>query len=273
MKINQDLLKQIILEETRAVLSERSILDPFGFKDEDPEADAARARDAAIENPNMRKVNALAIAWPEYEFNMPKTTKSDMYNKAREKGIIPDKLGFPLGHAGIVIIDEKGVGRYFDFGKYLYGAQSVGITGREPETKANLKQGGGLVRGPWKMKGKAIWDYDGSLKNEDEYLASVKAYKKFKNYSGQSQMKVALVRGINAQRAYAYANSKAGRMKPYNFLGPAAGGENCATFVAEVLSAGGGEGAGLSMRKMFLAKPDAIIDYAIDEKDEKIVSV
>jgi len=342
MKVDQALLEQIILEETKATLKERSWLDPFGFKDEDPAADRRAAAQAAkkvwdrkksplpqqaYDSPGAipritkalsmpeegRKVNALAIAWPNYRFPNPNwATASGQASGGHEdypedclkpRGERPEGLKCPkkpktaiaLGHAGIVLIGDDGAATYFDFGLYVsrgqphqdprskaYGKPRRKLAGDKEhvypraERSAKYKQNIGLVRGPWRFthlsKEKALWNEDGSLKNQPQFLTAIRSASWFKNYRKGSPMKTALIRGIDYEKAYAYANSEVGRMQPYNLFVHGMGA-NCATFVADVLEAGDAGGAILSMRKQLMATPAAIVDYAANDSDEEIVFV
>jgi len=197
----------------------------------------------------IRKVNGIAVAWPNYK---PHVSKTGWMKHLHDMGM--KKAPIALGHAGVVLINNKGYGVYFDFGRY---------SGAEP--------GNGIVRGPYRVRVRAIWDKNGDLKNKEQFLIAIKGTKGARNYDGE--MMSALIRNVNYKSAYNFAASMKGKKIPYNLAQSITTGENCATFVAEVMEAGGAGSWASSMRKQFVALPASIVETLANEEDEEVITV
>ena len=255
MKIDKQSLEQIIKEEVEKELNEWDV---------SPAAWTLRGLETAAGLPAhmyrkargiKRKVNAIAVAWPSYKPVISKGAKG-LAAYARKLGLKKSPLA--LGHAGVILINNSGVGHYYDFGRYYtHGA----------------KPGKGVVRGPYRVPARAKWDKDGDLKNKNQFLAAIKKTGGAKDYARHGTMKSALIRGVNYSGAKSYANSMKGKNIPYNLLQDFTTGENCSTFVAKVLRKGGASSWSAFLRKQLLAEPAAIISTLANDPDEEVINV
>jgi|10_taG_2_1085330.scaffolds.fasta_scaffold33123_2 hypothetical protein len=255
MKISKQQLTQIIKEEVEKELNEWDI-SPVSWAMRGAETVAGLPAHMSRKVRGIkRKVNAIAVAWPSFKPSISKGAKG-LAGYARKLGLKKSPLA--LGHAGVVLINNGGVGHYYDFGRYYsHGA----------------KPGKGVVRGPYRVPTKAKWDKGGDLKNKNQFLAAIKKTGGAKEYAGAGTMKSALIRGVNYSGAKRYANSMKGKNIPYNLLQDFTTGENCSTFVARVLRKGGASSWSAFLRKQLVADPAAIISTLANDPDEEVINV
>ncbi len=253
--------------------------------------------------PNLRKkhsiqrVDAIAFVEPDYE-------------------AVP---GIVTGHGGVVILrgsPRKGtqLGTVYEFGRYIQtkqmpkvrkwlkskGVDASAISDDELKTRlgsASAEEGveiGGMkitksmvktffskgfigtARG-YSVKFPAIkYDENGTPTNAKSILSSLVGQIKGaeKPYQG------AFIKGVNREAASAYAKARVGKIQNYDLSGTS--GENCGTFMVNVLRAGGGAGndatANVDQGDFRAAfgynkTPNTLLPKLVDDSDEALISV
>ena len=181
-----------------------------------------------------RKENAIAVVWPGYRVN----------------GAVP------VGHAGIALIAPNGKIRYYSVGRY--GKQTIKRRSMMGGTANYASNGKGGV-----LRTRAKYNSDGEIVNIDKVL---KALKRF----GQGAMEAVIVRDVDYESAKRYASTSI--PQEYSMTSDMAG-VTCATWVVNVLSAGGGSSLAANMRSKLIASPRKLIPLLQNDYDERYMSV
>jgi hypothetical protein len=153
-------------------------------------------------------------------------------------------LKIPFGHAGVALIDKRGIVRFWDLGGGRNGKPSFAHKAKEI--------------------GRIKWDSRGNIIKPEKILAKLK---RIFRYSGS--LEAILIRGVNVPAATSVANKRPAR---YSVLGTIKG-ENCGTYVVKVLAAGGGSSITANVRKTIINTPAGIIPLLQNDWDERTFSV
>ena len=205
--------------------------------------DVAQAAEKVLRSPllvtsrlgitDKRKENAIACVWPNYRVG----------TGVKFRG---QQIRIPFGHAGVCLVDPKGVVRWWNIGAASGGKASF------------AKPGAGFV------VGRAKWDDSGRITNIDKILQNIK-----KIFSKSGSLEAVIVRGVN----YEAAAKEAGKIpKTYSVISRMQG-ENCGTYVVRVLNAGGASSLTADLRSQIIAMPRKIIPLLQNDFDERIISI
>lgn len=155
------------------------------------------------------------------------------------------QLRIPFGHAGVCLVSPKGVVRWWNIGgSGSSGAEFVGTPGR--------------------VVGRAKYNSDGTIKNIENLLKRVK-----KIFPASGSLEAVIIRNVDYKEAVKAANKPP---KTYSVIARMKG-ENCATYVVRVLSAGGGSSLTANVRSQLIVTPRKLIPLLQNDFDERTISV